>query len=483
MGICMIFDRDTIGGAAGRSGRYCHGPEQISFTKQSLQVALAASLLPGLLPVGGCAPYVAAPLEPSPAGLAAPVAGLLQAQAAAILRPWLAPSPVDLAAPLTLDGIAALAVVNNPDLAALRSRAGIADAQAFAAGLLPDPTFSFGVAPLLSGPDSLVNLTGALGLDLAALRRRAVTRQQARAQTGQVRLDLAWAEWQMAGQARIQAVRVLALEQMLALARQSAVVAAEQLDRAGSAAARGDLSAADAEVARLAAHDAADRLRTAERDLLAARQQLARLLGLPPATPLALAPLALPGPPPPADRLFAMAQAGRTDLAALRAGYNAQEAAVHKAVIDQFPTLNLVVGPARDSAGNLSLGPTIDFTLPLWNRNRGGIAIESATRAALHREYAARLFQTRADIAAASAGVELARQQRQRALAGLPALAEQAGNTEHARRRGDISRAAAITAGQQLRNRQLLIVQAELAISEQTIALELLSGEPIRGWQ
>jgi hypothetical protein len=38
-------------------------------------------------------------------------------------------------------------------------------------------------------------------------------------------------------------------------------------------------------------------------------------------------------------------------------------------------------------------------------------------------------------------------------------------------------------ASQQLRDRQLVIAQAWLAIEEQTIALELLSGTPIEGWK
>ncbi|MFX8453537.1 hypothetical protein ABTL48_21310, partial [Acinetobacter baumannii] len=79
---------------------------------------------------------------------------------------------INLAAPLTPQGVAALAVVNNPDLIALRSRAGVAEAQAFAAGLLPDPTFSFGADKVLSGPDTFLNIAGALGLDLNALRKR-----------------------------------------------------------------------------------------------------------------------------------------------------------------------------------------------------------------------------------------------------------------------------------------------------------------------
>lgn len=445
-----------------------------------MKTRLALSLLSL---TAGCAHYAPAALSDHPALLAEPVPQVLQARASAIERPWLKPAAVDLSLPLAPQGVAALAVVNNPDLVALRARADVADAQAFAAGLLPDPTFSLGADKVLSGPDTFLNIAGALGLDINALRKRAVTREQARTQALQVRLDLAWAEWQTAGQARMQAARIAGLTRVADLSRQTNTAAQAQLVRSARAAARGDIAASDAETARIAAFDAADRLRTAERDLLTAKQELARLLGLPPETELALAPVALPAPPPPAERLFALARDSRTDLAALRAGYGMQEAALHKAVLDQFPTLNLTVNANRDSAGNFLLGPAVDFTLPLWNRNRGGIAVERATREALKAEYDARLFQTRAEISATWAGIALARQQLADAEAGLPALRRQADASERASRRGDVSRAAAITAIQQLRDRQLAIAQADLAIHEQTIALELLSGEPIEGWK
>ncbi|MFX8949757.1 hypothetical protein ABTM92_19650, partial [Acinetobacter baumannii] len=82
--------------------------------------------------------------------------------------------------------------------------------------------------------------------------------------------------------------------QILDLTRAAAAAAEDQLARSARAARRGDVPAGDAEAARIAAYDAADRLRNAERDLLAARQELARLLGLPPETLLALAPIDLP---------------------------------------------------------------------------------------------------------------------------------------------------------------------------------------------
>jgi outer membrane protein TolC len=185
-------------------------------------------------------------------------------------------------------------VISNPDLKAMRLRAGVADAQAFAAGLLPDPTFSFGVDQVLSGPEVSLGLASSLGLDIAALRRRGAVRAQAGAR--RVRLDLAWAEWQTAGQARIQAARIGALERAEAWRAAGRDATQTILDRMLRAAGRGDILPDQVQGARVAAFDAADRLRSAERDLAAARLELTRLIGLPPGLELRLAPVPLAPP-------------------------------------------------------------------------------------------------------------------------------------------------------------------------------------------
>src|SRR5436853_744717 len=59
--------------------------------------------------------------------------------------PELAAHRFDPADGLDITEAAMLAVVNNPDLKTARAAAGIAHAQAFAAGLLPDPQLSLGV--------------------------------------------------------------------------------------------------------------------------------------------------------------------------------------------------------------------------------------------------------------------------------------------------------------------------------------------------
>jgi outer membrane protein, heavy metal efflux system len=430
-----------------------------------------------------CAGYAPEPLAIDRSALAAPVASILEERASRIERPWLAPVAVDLDAPLTMDALSAIAVVNNPDLVAQRSRAGVADAQVFAAGLLPDPTFSIGANKVLSGPDTMLDIAGGLGLDLNALRTRAVRRELAVAQDRQVRLDLAWAEWQTAGQARLQAVRILRLERIAAHASQSRQSARDLLDRILRAAGRGDLAGDRIQTASTALQAAEDTLSTTSKDLTAARSELRRQLGLPPHFAMELAPLPVEANPlPSSEALFAIAETNRTDLSALREGYAAQEATVHQAVLDQFPNLNLTLNTARDSAGNLLLGPAIDFTLPLWNRNRGTIRTERATREALRTEYDARLFQTRADITAAKAGISLARNRRTRALEGVSQVETLAASSDRAARRGDLSWETAQTAAQALRDRQIQIEQAEQDLAEQMIALELLTGTPRGAW-
>lgn len=323
---------------------------------------------------------------------------------------------------------------------------------------------------------------GQLAFDLGKLITARATRESGEASKQQVRLDLAWAEWQTAGQARLQGVRILALQDQLAIARESAASAEALLDAATRAAGRGDLAAADIDVRRQATLDTEDKARTAETDLGAARAELNHLLGLPPDTVLALAPPPEPVAPPPEHALLAQAIDRRLDLQALRAGYDAAEADVHKAVLEQFPTLSLTLAGGRDTSDNYTIGPAVGFTLPLWNRNRGGIATAAATREQLKAEYAARLFQTRADINTAVGGLETLRGQRRTLTEKMPEIRQFAEASARAAKRGDLTPAIAASAAQTLRDRSFTLSQLDQKIAEQTIALELLSGGPAEGW-
>ncbi len=102
--------------------------------------------------MSGCAQYQAAPLSAPSDVLAAPDAAILSADAAKIDRPFLTPQPIDLSQPLTPNALAVIAVLENPDLKAQRAKSGVTDAQAFAARLLPDPSFQGSFDKILSGP-------------------------------------------------------------------------------------------------------------------------------------------------------------------------------------------------------------------------------------------------------------------------------------------------------------------------------------------
>ncbi len=440
-------------------------------------------LVAALCSLIGCAAYQAQPLAPLDELLRAPTAKVVAEQASAIERPYLAPVIVDLRAPLDLNALAVIAVISNPDLKALRARAGVADAQVFAARLLPDPTFGIGFDHVLSGPDPLDAVMGQIAFDLSALRTHQVTLAGEEAAAQAVRLDLAWAEWQTAGQARLQAIRVVALRQARELSQHSATAAEHLLATSLRAAGRGDLRAEEVELRRIAALDSATQSRTNESALNTAQLELARLLGLPPVTALNLAPIPGTAPPIDAERLCAVAVNQRLDLQALQAGYTSQEAAVHKAVLDQFPNLALTLTRQRDNTGNQLFGPAVNFTLPLWNRNRGGIALALATRAALKAEYAARVLQTRAEISAAAAELAITRQQRTNLLSQLPDLERFAAASRTAAARGDLAQAVAETAAQAMRDKQLTFILLEQTVAEQLIALELLVGSPMENWQ
>ena len=439
-------------------------------------LALAAPWL-AVASLSACVGYSPAPLTPgADAVLASPDLRAVAATAATMRHPRLKPVEIDLSRPLTPEALGLIAVIANPDLKAARAKAKVADAQVFAAGLLPDPSITLGYDQILSGPDHTNPVIGQLALDLAAFRDRGVARAAARAAGEQARLDLAWQEWQIAGQARLLASRIAALERISAIGEDSRARAESLLNAVLNAAARGDVKADEVEARRIAASDANDKARQAERDLGAARLDLSRLLGLPPEARLRIAEAAPPSPPLDAAALFVRARAERLDLRALEAGYDSQEAVVRKAVLDQFPNLQLTLTRQVDSTGNQLIGPSVNFTPPLWNSNQGGIAVAKATREQLRAEYAARLFATRADIAALTEGLAIARRQRAEAEAQIEPLGRIVAATIDAAAHGDVARAAADTARQSLADKRLALAVLDQSIAEQTVALDIAVG-------
>lgn len=429
--------------------------------------------------LGACASAPRAPLDGAVDDtLRGPDLAAVSRDAASFRHPVLAPVAIDPTRPLTPEALGLIAVIANPDLKAARARAKVAGAQAFDAGLLPDPTVTLGFDKLLSGPDPLNGWLAQIAQDLIALRDRGVVRAHDRAAARQVRLDIAWQEWQTAGQARLLASRIAALSEIARLSAATRTANDALLRQVLTAAARGDLKADDVEARRIGAIDAADKAISAERDLETARHALNALLGLPPDATLVIAAPAPEGQPPDAGVLFARARDERLDLQALRAGYDAQEASVRKAVLDRFNSLQLTVTRARDTAGNQTVGGQVAFALPIWNANRGGVAIALATREQLRAEYAARVFATRAEIAELVSQLTLEESERERVSRELDALRPLADASDIAAAKGDLALSVAAAARQSVTDKALLLAGLDQAMDEQRAALRIAVGGP-----
>jgi cobalt-zinc-cadmium efflux system outer membrane protein len=338
---------------------------------------------------------------------------------------------------------------------------------------------SFSYDRRMTGPDPFDAMAGQLSYELAALRDRETVTAGASARRDQVHLDIAWQEWQTAGQAKLLAARIVGLTLTAQVLRDMRNASDQMLALTLKAASQGNVKADDLEVRRLAAATMVEKLLQAERDLAAGRLDLNKLLGLNPPMELSLASNDVPIPTLDAETLFERAKAERLDLRALQAGYASQEAAVRKAILDQFPSLQLTINRAADTAHNQTFGPAINFTLPIWNRNRGEIALAEATRDQLRIEYAARVFATRADIAALTRAITLTVKARRDIADQIPAIEPLVLATEAAARRGDVTLIAADAARQSLRDKQISVFTLDQALAEQTVSLELAVGGPL----
>ena len=451
---------------------------------RSAACRLFGASIGGLL--ASCAIYHPAPLASRDVEnvLASPERAVLERKASQLSHPYIAPVTLDFSRPLTADEIAVIAVIANPDLRALRAQQGVADAQVFAAGLLPDPQISIGVDKVLAPADPALTsaYAGSLSLDLLGpLATRRTERETAQAAARKVRLDIAWQEWLTAGQARLLAMRTDYQGESAQLARQASDVSEHSLQRALAALAAGDLKQDEIEARRIAAAENFARALAAERDYENTRLDLNRLLGLKPLEPLDLA-AATPADAwqaPDPEQLFEESRTHRLDLQALAAGYDSQESAVHRAVLGQYPRLSITLNRARDTTNVQTLGPAVSLDLPLWNRNRGTIAVATADRAQLRAEYAARLHQTRADIAALVAALTRDEQARSALQAQVPKIEQVATALESAAQRGDVTLTVAEAARAAATDKHLALIALEQSCAEQRLALTLAVGRPI----
>lgn len=379
----------------------CHpvaAPPMRRPARRALALRIVAPALAAL--VAGCATYHRAPLTQHDTSISESALERIRIDPSTMPQPALAAHRFDPSGGFDMEDVAMLAVAGNPDLKLTRDQLGVARAQAFSAGLLPDPQLSVSNDyPGAAGFARAFNY--GLSMDVMALITHGANTKSADASARQTDLGLLWQEWQVITQAKQLFLKQRFSDETLPLLDKQRELASERYARMAEAQHEGNLSADVVALARTNFDDAIKQSLEAARAAELTHRDLNALLGLAPDVRLALKGSDTIAPVADADIDAALAALPkrRPDLLALESGYEAQEQKLRAAILNQFPNLSVGFVRARDTSQIYTSGFQITMSLPIFNRNRGNIAIEKATRTRLRDEYQTRVNQAYADVA------------------------------------------------------------------------------------
>lgn len=359
-----------------------------------------------LIALAGCKTYAPSPLtrEAVDRQLAPPALNVLRVEASQIDHPLLKPVYISNLQSITPDQAAIIAVLMNPSLRAIRDQRGTADAAVLTAGILPNPQLSVG-EDFPSGSSDVRTINGyALGLnwEVTQLISHDARLRAAKAEAASFSLDIAWQEWQIAQSAKMAVFDLTSLQAQVFLADDIDKKLSQNVELLRAARRQGSRSVLELAAAESTSQDAHSAALAAQGDLRHQYAVLNRALGLPADTAIGISSeVVLPShlELPPKEELASKLEECRLDLLALRLGYQSQEQTVRAAVLAQFPKISIGLNKDRDIEGSSSLGFGVTIDIPIFDRNQGAIAEETATRKRLFDEYVQRVFESRSDLA------------------------------------------------------------------------------------
>lgn len=441
----------------------------------NVRLLLGASVVLGL---AGCASYQSKPLPSQPSMLDAVPHVTIDTRKLPL--PELRTHAFDPSHGLDMTDVAILAVLNDPDLKLARDDAHVARAQAFAAGLLPDPLLSSEVdrpGPKVPGSDTNAFNFG-LSFDIGALIYTPIKRRAAEAAARQTDLNLLWQEWQVVAQARVLFAQIVSNSRLLEVLEESRDLLKSRYDHTQAALAKG-LTTADVAISDLSALAAVqEQIHTTESDLNSGRAQLAALLNLEPTVKLALVgPTQLP----PLDdakvhALLPDLPKRRPDLLALKAGYESQDETYRLAILQQFPDITIGLNRQRDTSRVYSTGTLVNFSIPMFDRNRGNIAVALATRQRLYDDFESRLNAAFRNVEVILQNEPLLQRQLEESNAALATLKEGAVHAEAAFKAGNLDELGYVNLQSGLLAKRVEIIRLRESILEQEIALQTMVG-------
>jgi len=383
---------------------------------------------------------------------------------------------------LSPDEAGVLAVLVNPELRALRDQKGLAEAQLFQAGILPNPQISLNLdVPTGGSTSGTVNAFGlGLGWDISSLISRGARLDAARRHAVSVDLQVAWQEWQVAQAARLHVYRLLFIQKQLMLAKTTERQLKENLQTVKKAFSLGLKTILELNAAEMAVQNAHNTALTFEQQQLRERHGLNRTLGLSPDQVVLLQPNTrlplwqhLPG----YQEIIQGLDNRRLDLLALKKGYASQEALVRAAILSQFPRINIGLTHAQDTGNVITTGFAVSVDLPFFDRNQGRIAVERADRRRLFDEYVARIFQVRSSVAAILGDMASIKRQLDAANESVNISSQLARSYRQALAEGNADIVTYNNLRNDLETRRLGVLKLKRDLTDLGIALEIAAGE------
>ncbi len=430
--------------------------------------------------IAGCTWYHREPLSPQDTSTSTRALERIQIDPSTMPLPELAAHRFDPSDGLDIEEVAMLAVASNPDLKLARDDLGIARAQAFSAGLLPDPQLSIS-SDYPGQLDTVRAFNYGLSMDVMAIVTRGANKKSADATVVKTDLGLLWQEWQIVAQAKQLFLKARFQNETLPLLQQQLDLSRTRYERMAEAQHDGNLTE-DALTAALTSYsDARKQYADAQRASEQTHHDLNALLGLAPDVQLqligsddqtAVNDVTI-------DDAVATLPKHRPDLLALQAGYEAQEQKYRAAILSQFPSLSVGFVRARDTSNIYTSGFQINMSLPIFNRNQGNVAIENATRQRLRDEYQTRLNQAYADVAHMRADSAILARQLQQTEAALPYVDIAARHASQAYAEHNLALGAYTDAQSAALIKRVDVATLRESLAEQRVGLQALLGSAI----
>jgi outer membrane protein TolC len=317
------------------------------------------------------------------------------------------PPRFDLTDGLSSDEAVAVALFANPTLRAFRRERGVAEGEVVAAGVLPNPFLEVTWLHIENLTKSLATSGFDIGLRWTPPRPGEIDakRTRAEARLAEVRAQIADEEWKLAAEVRKAHAAALATRERRRFADTALGLQGRVRQFLRDKRDLGDASRLEANLIELEYFETVREREAILTEEARARQELNRVLGLPPLTDVALQGADLsyralrlhPG------VLEAVMIDRRPDLRAAREAYEQAQQQLRLAHILRIPWLSF--GPAYQRDGSAGegminkIGIGVGFEIPLSNLNRGELMRLEAARERLHDAFGATVHAARAEVA------------------------------------------------------------------------------------